>query len=299
MRIDARDLVPSAETRLITVAHGCVCCGRNILGEPRAVFISIPIQFPEDAEHVEVLSRNGPTVYRGLCRAKSCAAFLSNPRLPKPLNGVVFQESVYHRGRMCFLDGPVIERLWPSRTPMFFGDLRSLRMKRYLRDDSRLQSFCAAAESRGLRCVGAWSGQDDIDAVYHYACLFSQETAQTLGVWVPYWYRDTRLIGSNRVAYLIKGAESYRGAVVMDTVKRSTLTWVWLTPSCRRRGVFTATWRQLEYCHPGFSVLAPLADSMRCFLKHEDPNGLHRVVEETGSDSGNKSCSNTRKLGPR
>jgi len=221
-----------------------------------------------------------------LCRAKRCADFLDHPRLPKPLSGVVFEESVYHRGEMSFVDGPVIEQSLPTHEPTLCGDARSSQMKRYLRDESSLKNFCAATDKRGLRCVGPWSAQDEIDAVYHYACLFAQETAQKTGVWVPYWYRDARLVGLGRVAYLIKGRERYHGAVMVDTTQHFTLAWVWLTPKWRRRGVFTRVWHQLERYHQGFKVLAPLSGPMQSFLTREDPNGLHEVVEETGGVNG-------------
>jgi hypothetical protein len=99
---------------------------------------------------------------------------------------------------------------------------------------------------------------------------------------MPYWFRDARLIGPNRVAYLVKSADSYHGVVTMDTLQYSTLAWAWLSPQRRRQGIFTYVWRLLERYHPNFKVLAPLSRAMQSFLKHQDPNEMHEIVTETG-----------------
>jgi len=184
---------------------------------------------------------------------------------------------------MRFVDGSVTERMLPVGAPMFFQDARSDQMKQFVRNETGLLKFCDYMDNRdGLRCVGFWSGQEEIDAVHHYACLFAQETWQTSGVWMPYWFRDARLNGAHRVAYLIKDGEVYRGAVMMDALGYHTLAWVWLTPKLRRQGIFAGVWRLLERSHPNFKVLAPLSKSMQSFLQHKDPNGSHEVVMRTG-----------------
>jgi hypothetical protein len=184
---------------------------------------------------------------------------------------------------MRFLAGAVIERPWPVREFGVFSDKRSVQMRQFIKDESGLRAFLEYVNDRdGLRGVGCWSDQEEIDAVHHYACLFAQETSRESGTWMPYWFRDARLIGPSRVAYLIKGAESYQGAVMMDTLGYQTLAWVWLTPRLRSRGVFASIWRQLEHYHGNFKVLAPLSKAMQSFLMAKDPDGTHEVVAKTG-----------------
>jgi len=184
---------------------------------------------------------------------------------------------------MRFIGGPFGERPWPTRALTFFEDARSKQMRRFFREGSGLLEFYKSSDKFVLRCVGPWSSQEDIDAVHHYACQFAQEAVAETGIWMPYWFRDARLIGSNRVAYLIKGAESYQGAVMMDTSGYHTLAWAWLTPKLRRRGVFSYVRELLEHYHPGFTILAPLSRAMETFLSHKDPRGMHPVVETTGT----------------
>lgn len=165
---------------------------------------------------------------------------------------------------------------------VFFPDARSSQMKQFVRDEAGFRELCQAMDKQGLRCVGFWSGQEEIDAVHHYAQLFAKDAVKECEIWMPYWYRDARLIGLHRLAYLIKGTETYLGAMVMDLLGYDTLTWVWLTPTQRRRGVFAGIWKQLEHCHPGFKVQAPLSSEMQSFLRRNDPDGTHEVVIETG-----------------
>jgi hypothetical protein len=269
------------------VDSSCVSCNTRMEGRPaRALILRRPTQFPETAERVWLLSRDSFSVAYKLCRAKACRSFLDNPKLPIPPHPeALFEDSVYHRGTMRFLTGPVIERPWPVRALSLFQDARSLQMQQFVKDDSGLRSFCEHVNDwDSLRCVGCWSRQEEIDAVHHYACLFAQETSSESGTWMPYWFRDARLIGTNRVAYLIKGAESYQGVVMMDTKQYSTLVWVWLTPSLRRRGIFKFVWKQLEHYHNNFKIMAPLSQTMRAFLNAEDPDGTHEIVTETGHD---------------
>jgi hypothetical protein len=234
--------------------HECVNCGAVVKGADRAVVMRRPTLFPENAPQIWRISRDVPCAVHRLCRSKECASFLDSLVLPSQ-DGVDFEDSIYHRGVMRFIGGPVVERLWPIRKQTFFADARSWQMKRFCKVEHDLIDFCTRVDAQGLRCVGAWSGQAEIDTVHLYACLFAQETSEASGVWMPYWYRDARLIGCDRVAYLIKGAESYQGAVMMDTQGCFTLAWVWLTPRLRRRGIFLDVWRKLEGYHPGFNVL--------------------------------------------
>jgi hypothetical protein len=162
---------------------------------------------------------------------------------------MVCEDWVWHQGTMRFVDGSVTEKVLPVGAPMFFQDARSDQMKQFVRNETGLRKFCDYLDNRdGLRCVGSWSSQEEIDAVHHYACLFAQEVWQTSGVWMPYWFRDARLNGAHRVAYLIKGGEVYRGAVMVDALGYHTLAWVWLTPTLRRRGfslMYGVCWRDL------------------------------------------------------
>lgn len=268
---------------LMVLGHSCVNCGTRIHGVPRAVIVRRPTQLPETAERVWLMSRDGPSVAEPLCRAKTCASFLQDPKLPPARDGVVFDDSIYHRGAMRFLGGPVIEIPWPIREMGFFSDERSAQMRQFNKGESLFREFLEYVNDwDSLRCVGCWSSQEEIDAVHHYACLFAQETSKDSGTWMPYWFRDARLIGPSRIAYLIKGAESYQGAVMMDTLGYKTLAWVWLTPRLRRRGVFASIWRQLEHYHGNFKVLAPLSKAMQSFLSTKDPDGAHEIVTETG-----------------
>jgi hypothetical protein len=84
------------------------------------------------------------------------------------------------------------------------------------------------------------------------------------------------------VAYLIKGAESFLGALMVDTLQHHTLAWVWITPRMRRLGIFRAIWQKLESYHRGFRVLAPLSAAMSAFFSREDTRGIHEIVTETG-----------------
>jgi hypothetical protein len=263
----------------------CVSCNTQMQGHAaRAVITRRPTQFPETADRVWLLSRDSFSVIHKLCRAKTCRSFLENPVLPPALHPeALFEDSVYHRGTMRFLAGTVIERPWPIRERGFFSDERSAQMRQFIKDETRFREFLERVNDwDSLRCIGCWSGQEEIDAVHHYACLFAQETCKESAVWMPYWFRDARLIGTNRVAYLIKGAESYAGAVMMDTLGYQTLAWVWLTPRTRRRGVFASIWRQLERYHGNFKVLAPLSKAMQSFLSAKDPHGAHEIVIKTG-----------------
>jgi hypothetical protein len=272
---------------VMLVDGACVSCNAEMRGRPaRALILRRPTQFPETSERVWLLSRDSFSITHKLCRAKACRSFLDNPTLPTPPQNpeALFEDSIFYRGTARFLIGPVIERPWPLRQLSFFPDMRSSQMKRFLRDEPALRTFCECVDDRGLRCVGCWSSQEEIDAVHHYACLFAQETSSESGTWMPYWFRDARLVGTNRVAYLVKGATSYEGAVVMDTVKYQTLAWVWLTPEVRRRGIFQFVWKELEHYHGNFKVLAPISKSMRAFLNAKDPNGTHEIVTETGHD---------------
>jgi hypothetical protein len=271
----------------IFVDTRCLNCNTEMQDRPaRALICRRATQFTENAERVWLFSRNGLSVFHKVCRAKVCSLFLDNPVLPPAPDHpeALFEDSIYHRGSMRFLSGAVTERPWPVRSLALFQDARSLQMKQFVKDESGLWGFCDYTDDHGLRCVGAWSGQEEIDAVHHYACLFAQETSKDSGVWMPYWFRDARLNGTNRVAYLIKGAESYQGAVMMDTLGYHTLAWVWLTPRLRRGGIFSSiVWRQLEGYHKDFKVLAPLSKAMRSFLIAKDPHGTHEIVTETGS----------------
>jgi hypothetical protein len=196
---------------------------------------------------------------------------------------MVCEAWVWHQGTVYFIDGSVTERMLPVGPPMFFQDARSHQMEQFVRNETGLRKFCDYLDNRdGLRCVGFWSSQEEIDAVHHYACLFAQEAWEASRVWMPYWFRDARLNGAHRVAYLIKDADRYRGAVMMDALGYHSLAWVWLTPKLRRRGIFANVWHLLERSHPNFKVLAPLSEAMQFFLKSEDPTGSHEVVLETG-----------------
>jgi hypothetical protein len=275
------ELVDGTVTLLDT---SCVCCNTRMRGRPaRAVILRRPTQFPETADRVWLLSRNSFSVVHKLCRARTCRGFLENPVLPPaPHRDALLEDSISHRRTMRFLAGTVIEKPWPVRQMRFFEDERSLQMQHFVKDTSKLRAFCEYVDERDqLRCVGAWSCQEEIDAAHHYACLFAQESYKESGIWMPYWFRDARLIGTNRVTYLVKGAESYHGAVMVDTLGYSTLAWVWLTPRLRRRGIFRLVWRSLENYHRGFKVLAPLSAAMRAFLRSEDAEGLHEIVTET------------------
>ena len=276
----------------IFVDTRCLSCNTEMGDDrpARALICRRATQFPETADRVWLLSRNGLSVFHKVCRAKACSSFLENPLLrPAPDPDVIFEDSIYHRGAMRFLSGTVVERPQPVRALTFFQDARSLQMKQFIKDESGLRSFCEYVDTwDALRCVGAWSGQEEIDAVHHYACLFAQETSKDSGVWMPYWFLDARLNGPNRVVYLIKGGESYQGAVMMDTLGYSTLAWVWLTPRLRRRVIFRGVWRGLESYHKCFKVLAPLSTSMRAFLRREDAEGIHEIVTETGCPSADK-----------
>lgn len=268
------------------IDNHCISCNRSLpLGsEARACFMRRPTLLPENSPNVWRLSRTMPVTFHRLCRGKRCAPYIQKPTLPS-FEGVDFEDSIYHRGTARFLDGPLTDRPFPMRKQTFFAEPRSLEMRRFLSGEEDFQVYCGQVDAEGLRCVGCWSPQSEIDAVYHYARLFAQENAKESGIWMPYWFRDARLIGPNRVAYLIKGATSFHGVAMMDTLQHATLSWVWLTPRLRGRGIFWHVWKKLEAYHAGFKVLAPLSPVMRAFLGRADETGAHEVVEETGVEA--------------
>jgi hypothetical protein len=265
----------------VIVSHACLSCGSAVIGESRALFNRTVTLFPEGMPKVWLLSRNPPSVVFLLCRGKKCRDFLNDPKLPPPQEGFSVVDSLYHRGEMGFLDGPLKETPWPIQKQTFFPDARSEQMKPFVAE-SKIRAYCEATDARGLRCVGPWSSAAEIEIVHHYALLFAQEESKETGVWTPYWYRDARLLGTSRVGYLIKGSESYQGALMMDTAQHNTLAWVWLTPRLRRRGIFRSIWPLLCGMHPDFKILAPLSRAMTKFLQKEDPHMKHEIVEETG-----------------
>lgn len=109
----------------VVVALGeiCVSCGRPIKGAARALITRVPMQYPETADRVWLLSRNVPAVFEKLCRAKRCVEFLRAPALPAGPEGVVFEDSIFHRKTARFVDGPVLERPWLIRPQFFFRTL--------------------------------------------------------------------------------------------------------------------------------------------------------------------------------
>lgn len=55
-----------------------------------------------------------------------------------------------------------------------------------------------------------------------------------------------------------EGRAAFGGCEVWHTSNGACLSWVWIHPFERRRGMFTKAWQYLEETHPDLTVLGPL-----------------------------------------
>lgn len=91
-----------------------------------------------------------------------------------------------------------------------------------------------------------------------FARAYSLETGRPQ----PFTATEFRQDRTYRRPYLLalqtRGGRAAVGAVELwHTLRGSTCTWAYVHPFCRRHGLMSAVWPQLEANHPGFTILEP------------------------------------------
>jgi hypothetical protein len=231
-----------------------------------------------------------PVMVLFLCRG--CSHLVKTPKKLRSLFlkdtltdfGTNISVSYIREGKLCgqYLEPAPLVR--PAVGPLTLFQGRSASLISLCKDADGLRRYCDGTEQLGLRTVCCFSSSEDILAVYDFGLLFGQEQEPFIGQ--PHWHISPRLIGLNRVSYLVTddSRSTYVGVVGFDTMGYSTLAWVWLHPSVRRRGILSRAWPHLEGMHSGFKVLLPLSNQMQGFLAKHDPTQRHELTEFTGTE---------------
>ena len=68
------------------------------------------------------------------------------------------------------------------------------------------------------------------------------------------------------------GACGFYEKTYSDGFKEWMLGWIWLNPVVREKGLLREQWAEFKEKFGEFAVEAPLSNSMRAFLKKNDPN---------------------------